>query len=45
MRIQQFAIGSRSLVQPVIIALAAVGVMYVVMRYGFGIPVPGPQLF
>lgn len=45
MRIQQFAVGNRSLVQPIVISVAAVGLMYVVMRYGFGIPIPGPQLF
>ncbi len=41
----QFVIGTRTFVQPIIVSVAAVGVLYIVMRYGFGVPVPGPQLF
>jgi len=41
----QFVIGSRQLLQPVIVSVAAVGVMYIIMRYGFGVPIPGPQFF
>jgi len=41
----QYVIGSRKIVQPVIVSFAAVAVLYVTMRYGFGVPVPGPQLF
>lgn len=45
MLIIQYVIGSRRLVQPVVVAVVSVVVMYVTMRYGFGVPVPGPQLF
>ncbi|MGI9384876.1 MAG: tripartite tricarboxylate transporter TctB family protein [Methyloligellaceae bacterium] len=41
----QYAIGSRKLFQPIVVAVAAVALMYVIMRYGFGVPIPGPQLF
>lgn len=41
----QFVIGTRTLVQPVVVSICSVGVLYIVMRYGFGVPVPGPQLF
>lgn len=41
----QYVIGTRTLVQPIIVSFSAVAVMYVIMRYGFGVPVPGPQLF
>jgi len=41
----QYLIGSRKLVQPVIVSLVTVGLMYVTMRYGFGVPIPGPQFF
>lgn len=41
----QFVIGRRSFVQPVIVAFVIVGLMYVAMRYGFGVPIPGPQFF
>ena len=43
--ILQYVIGSRRWLQSIIIAFALVAVLYVVMRYGFGVPVPGPQLF
>ena len=45
MLVIQYVIGSRKLVQPVVVAVAAVVVMYVTMRYGFGVPIPGPQFF
>ncbi len=41
----QFVIGSRRWVQSVIIAIVLTAVLFVVMRYGFGVPVPGPQYF
>lgn len=41
----QFIIGSRRWLQSIVIAIALVAVLYIVMRYGFGVPVPGPQLF
>jgi len=41
----QFIIGSRNPVQMIAVSVAAVTVMYVIMRYGFGVPIPGPQLF
>jgi TRAP-type C4-dicarboxylate transport system permease small subunit len=40
----QYLIGSRRWVQSIVIAAALVAVLYIVMRYGFGVPVPGPQL-
>lgn len=40
----QFAMGSRNWLQSAILSIVAVAVLYVVMRYGFGVPVPGPQL-
>ncbi len=45
MLVIQYVIGSRKVVQPVIVSIAAVALMYVTMRYGFGVPIPGPQLF
>ncbi|MDJ0740505.1 MAG: tripartite tricarboxylate transporter TctB family protein [Gammaproteobacteria bacterium] len=41
----QFIIGSRRWLQSIIIAVVLVSVLYIIMRYGFGVPVPGPQLF
>ncbi len=43
--ILQFVIGSRRWLQSVVVAVSLTAVLYVVMRYGFGVPVPGPQLF
>jgi len=43
--ILQFAIGSRKWIQSTVVAVVLVAVLYVVMRYGFGVPIPGPQLF
>ncbi len=41
----QYLIGSRRWVQSLILAVILTAVLYVIMRYGFGVPVPGPQLF
>lgn len=41
----QYAIGNRNWSQMTWFAIIAVAVMYVIMRYGFGVPVPGPQIF
>ena len=41
----QFLIGSRRWVQSIIIAVVLTAVLYIIMRYGFGVPVPGPQFF
>ncbi len=41
----QYMIGSRRWLQLSVVAVSLVAVLYVVMRYGFGVPVPGPQLF
>ena len=41
----QYLIGSRRWVQSTVVAVALVAVLYVIMRYGFGVPVPGPQIF
>jgi hypothetical protein len=43
--ILQYAIGNRKWFHMTVFAVVAVAVMYVIMRYGFGVPVPGPQLF
>lgn len=45
MLVIQLVIGTRKLSQLIIVSVAAVAVMYVIMRYGFGVPIPGPQLF
>ena len=41
----QFIIGSRRWVQMIVVAVVLTAVLSVVMRYGFGVPVPGPQYF
>ena len=41
----QFMIGSRKWLQTIIVAVVLTAVLYIVMRYGFGVPVPGPILF
>lgn len=41
----QYVIGNRNWLKMTLFAIIAVSVMYVIMRYGFGVPVPGPQLF
>ena len=41
----QYVIGSRKLIQPVIVSVTLVGLIYIVMRYGFGVRIPAPQLF
>jgi len=41
----QYAIGNRKWLQMTVFSIVAVAVMYIIMRYGFGVPVPGPQLF
>ena len=41
----QHLIGSRNWIQLVTVSIVLTAVLYVVMRYGFGVPVPGPQLF
>jgi len=41
----QFVIGSREWFQPTFVSVVAVAVMFIIMRFGFGVPVPGPQIF
>ena len=41
----QYLIGSRRWLQSAIVAVILVAALYIIMRYGFGVPVPGPQLF
>lgn len=41
----QYVIGSRKWVQSTVVSVMLTAVLYIVMRYGFGVPVPGPQLF
>ena len=41
MLVIQFVIGRREPVKAVVLAVATVSVMYVVMRYGFNVPIPG----
>ena len=43
--VMQFAMGNRNWIQMIAIAAIMDALLYVVMRYGFGVPVPGPQLF
>jgi len=43
--ILQYVIGSRKWVQSIVVSIVLVAVLYVIMRYGFGVPVPGPQIF
>jgi len=43
--IMQYAIGSRKWMQSIILSVVLTAVLYIVMRYGFGVPVPGPQIF
>ena len=43
--ILQFVIGCRRWLQAAILSLVLVAVLFVIMRYGFGVPVPGPQYF
>jgi hypothetical protein len=45
MLVLQYVIGNRNWLQMTVLAIVAVAAMYVIMRYGFGVPVPGPQLF
>lgn len=40
----QYVIGSRKWIQSIVVSLILTAVLYVVMRYGFGVPVPGPQI-
>ena len=40
----QYVIGSRKWVQSIVVSLILTAVLYIVMRYGFGVPVPGPQI-
>ena len=41
----QYVIGNRKWIQSIVVSVALTAVLYIVMRYGFGVPVPGPQLF
>ena len=41
----QFVIGSRRWLQSIVVSFVLVAVLFVIMRYGFGVPVPGPQYF
>ena len=41
----QFVIGSTRWVQSIVLAVVLTAVLFVIMRYGFGVPVPGPQYF
>lgn len=41
----QFVIGTRGWLQAIVLSAVLVAVLFVIMRYGFGVPVPGPQFF
>ena len=41
----QYVIGCRKWIQATVVAVTLTAVLYIVMRYGFGVPVPGPHLF
>lgn len=40
----QYAIGCRKWMQAIVVSIVMTAVLYIVMRYGFGVPVPGPEL-
>jgi hypothetical protein len=41
----QYVVGSRRWVQSTVVSVVLTATLYIIMRYGFGVPVPGPQLF
>lgn len=41
----QYVIGNRNWGQSILVSVILTATLYIVMRYGFGVPVPGPQLF
>jgi hypothetical protein len=41
----QYIIGSRKWIQTIVLSIIMTAVLYVVMRYGFSVPIPGAQLF
>jgi len=41
----QYVIGSRMWIQSIVVSVILTALLYIVMRYGFGVPVPGPQIF
>jgi hypothetical protein len=41
----QYVIGNRKWIQMAVLSIVLTAVLYIVMRYGFGVPVPGPQIF
>jgi len=41
----QYVIGSRNWIQLIVVSVILTAVLYIVMRYGFGVPIPGPQIF
>ncbi len=41
----QYVIGSRKWTQSIVVSIILTAVLFIVMRYGFGVPVPGPQIF
>lgn len=43
--VMQYVIGCRKWVQLIVVSVVLTTILYVVMRYGFGVPVPGPHFF
>ena len=41
----QYAVGCRRCIQSIVVSVVLTAVLYIIMRYGFSVPVPGPQLF
>ena len=41
----QYVIGARRWLGMIILAVVLTALLYIIMRYGFGVPVPGPVLF
>lgn len=41
----QYMIGNRKWMQSIIVSVVLTAVLFIVMRYGFGVSVPGPQIF
>ena len=41
----QYVLGNRKWVQSIALSVVLTALLYIVMRYGFGVPIPGFQLF
>ena len=41
----QYVVGCRRCMQSIVVSVVLTMVLYIIMRYGFGVPVPGPHYF